>query len=138
MEHELPTSLRPKWEHLTTAFLQSVIIHEHAHAILAEGVDQHRKASIADTDKDGWAAASGVNEALVEWAELRFFRHDVEMLDITWEHATSCNTPSGLTRAHWWLRRCTKSANGKTDAGSTLCVNSSPSCDGIPGRQRRS
>lgn len=64
MEYELPTSLRPKWEHLTTAFLQSVIIHEHAHAILAESVGKHGKASVADTDKDGWAVASGVNESL--------------------------------------------------------------------------
>jgi hypothetical protein len=52
MEYQLPRDVRPKWEHLTTAFLQSVIIREHAHAIFAESVDQHRKASVADTDED--------------------------------------------------------------------------------------
>lgn len=93
MEYELPRGVRPKWEHLTTAFLQSVIIREHAHAIFAEGVDQHRKASVGDTDEDGMAAASGVNESLAEWAELHFFRHNEEMLDMTWEHATSGQYP---------------------------------------------
>ncbi|HHY33956.1 MAG TPA: VWA domain-containing protein, partial [Firmicutes bacterium] len=41
IKYELPHHLRPKWEHLTTAFLQSVIIHEHAHAIFAEGIGEH-------------------------------------------------------------------------------------------------
>lgn len=93
MKYELPHHLRPKWEHLTTAFLQSVIIHEHAHAIFAEGIGEHGRASLADMDKDGWKAAKRLNESLAEWAELHFFREDAEMLDIAWEHATSGQYP---------------------------------------------
>lgn len=73
--------------------IQSVIIHEHTHAIIEEGIDKSNISSIpklSDKNKNYYTA---VNEGLAEWAELNYFRKNEIMYKIIRDHAESGKLP---------------------------------------------
>lgn len=62
--------------------LTSLLVHEHAHAVFAEGINwKHDVGHIDQTDD-----ALTVNESLAEWMEVNYWRHDQEMSSQTWNH----------------------------------------------------
>lgn len=69
--------------------LTSLLVHEHAHAVFAEGINwKHDVGHIDQTDD-----ALTVNESLAEWMELNYWRHDQEMSRQIWNHAYAGNFP---------------------------------------------
>ncbi|OAA29597.1 von Willebrand factor type A domain-containing protein [Frankia sp. EI5c] len=62
----------PIWER-AAEFCELALLHEHAHAAIATGLDEHG-ARAAAVGSSVWAAGSGLNEALVTWAQAHFYR----------------------------------------------------------------
>lgn len=60
--------------------LTSLLIHEHSHAIFAEGVNWKHEVGRINHTTD----ASTVNESLAAWMEVNYWRHDQEMSIQTW------------------------------------------------------
>lgn len=76
-------------EELLRDVILSVVIHEHAHAIAAEGHD-----GTAICIQRGSAENTGVSETLAEWAELNYFRGDAVMREVIRLHAQSGRFPA--------------------------------------------
>lgn len=71
-------------------FITSIIIHEHTHAIIKEGVSDLKievKNKLSDKEYLIY------NESFAEWSELNYFRNDIEMTEIIYEHITSGDLP---------------------------------------------
>ena len=58
----------------------SVLVHEHFHSALVNGVDRNGQASFGKQRPTDLEHATALNEALAVWTELHFFRDDPEML----------------------------------------------------------
>ncbi|MEX5709324.1 TIR domain-containing protein [Parafrankia sp. FMc6] len=69
----------PTWDR-AAAFCEMALVHEHAHAAIATGLDDHgARAGAAGTP--AWTAASRLNEALAAWTQRHFYRRDPRMWD---------------------------------------------------------
>ncbi|WP_026239684.1 toll/interleukin-1 receptor domain-containing protein [Parafrankia discariae] len=67
----------PTWDR-AAAFCEMALVHEHAHAAIATGLDDHgARAGAAGTP--AWAAASRLNEALAAWTQRHYYRRDPRM-----------------------------------------------------------
>ncbi|MEX5635613.1 hypothetical protein [Parafrankia sp. FMc2] len=67
----------PTWER-AAAFCELALVHEHAHAAIATGLDEHgARAAAAGTS--AWAAGTRLNEALAAWAQAHFYRDNPRM-----------------------------------------------------------
>jgi hypothetical protein len=62
-----------------TAFLESVLVHEHLHGILETGVGATGKTSAAADSWDEWAKGFSLNEAIAAWVQWHYFRNDTPM-----------------------------------------------------------
>jgi len=60
-------------------FIQSVLVHEHFHAIAATGLDKQGGTSWAVTNWDEWHLGNTLNESLAAWMEKHFFRDNDAM-----------------------------------------------------------
>ncbi len=74
------------------ALLDSVLCHEHFHAITEEGIDKDGKSGSCSL-VIGTEPGSIVSEGTAEWSEIEFNRENEEMMKITVEHATSGRLP---------------------------------------------
>ena len=74
------------------ALLDSVLCHEHFHAITEEGIDKDGKSGSCSS-VIGTEPGSIVSESTAEWSEIEFNRENEEMMKITVEHATSGRLP---------------------------------------------
>jgi len=61
-------------------FLVSTLVHEHAHAVLATGLDSDGLAA-ATVGTGLWMAGARLNEALAAWVQRHFYRGDPDMFD---------------------------------------------------------
>lgn len=59
---------------LAAQFQRCLLIHEHFHAILEGGLDNHHSSAIGPLSVTQWQSALGLNEALAAWMELHFAR----------------------------------------------------------------
>ncbi|WP_152991599.1 toll/interleukin-1 receptor domain-containing protein [Frankia sp. R43] len=67
----------PIWER-AAEFCELALLHDHAHAAIATGLDEHG-ARAAAVGTSAWSAGTGLNEALATWAQLHFYRDDPRM-----------------------------------------------------------
>lgn len=80
---------------LQDSIIEATVVHEHIHAITAEGIQGRKFPSCAPGGgHDGSEEYTLVSETLAEWAELNYFRHDDEMYRIILAHAQSGKMPS--------------------------------------------
>lgn len=93
MEHIGYTEDSPKVvdSEIWPALLDSVLCHEHFHAITEEGIDEVGKRS---TSAATWTKVDSiVSEGTAEWSEIEFNRGNKEMTEITIKHASSGKLP---------------------------------------------
>lgn len=93
MEHIGYTEDSPKVvdSEIWPALLDSVLCHEHFHAITEEGIDE---AGMRSTSPATWTKVDTiVSEGSAEWSEIEFNRGNKEMTEITIEHASSGKLP---------------------------------------------
>ncbi|WP_131803118.1 vWA domain-containing protein [Parafrankia colletiae] len=65
------------WER-AAVFCELALVHEHTHAAIATGLDEHgARAAAAGTS--AWAAGTRLNEALAAWAQAHFYRDNPRM-----------------------------------------------------------
>jgi|GEM_PF-3297253 len=84
MNGETTDVLKTLYENLITTNL----IHEHAHAVIYEGLSKEYRQIDRGVDGDDI-----VHEGLAEWAEINFFRDNIQMTDIIIGHAASGKLP---------------------------------------------
>ena len=72
-------------------FLLPILVHEHTHAVVQEGIDEMRK-SVQNWTGDA-DEMTVVSETLAEWSELEFCREDDTLTEIITEHSGSGNLP---------------------------------------------
>ena len=86
---------KPSCHELANKLLASVLVHEHFHAIIQEGVPSR--------DHRGKPDASNLEEALAEWVEIDFFRSDPTVRGWLLEHACSGTFPTWPYAGAIWV-----------------------------------
>ncbi len=94
--------------------ITATLVHEHAHAIIFEGISLSSGEEYFSGPKASDGKFNTVSEALAEWAELNFFREDNEIFTLILQHARGGKLPAWpyagalLVEKHYGNSGCVK------------------------------
>lgn len=93
----------PLSQAVTDRLVESVLVHEHFHAVIHEGVDPGLTPAAT-----GWDAALALDESLAEWAEMHFVRSHAMLLDAVVAHSRRGGYPDWPYAGAAWVEEVFK------------------------------